>query len=135
MAIISKFLASKWVTVALILALAGGAYYVYSQGKMLGGAKEKLEAYEVTIAQQEAANKRLIEENTAKDEALTSQTKSIQRLRSATRMQQLAVMEAKKHADKVTRECMALHLADGLQFGPSRQDGDSEDKARSNMDG
>lgn len=135
MAIVSKFLASKWVTVALILALAGGAYYVYSQGKMLGGAKEKLEAYEVTIAQQEAANKRLISENTAKNEALTRQNESVQRLKRATRMQQLAVMEAKKHADKVTRECMALHLADSLQFGPSRQDGSGEDKARSDVDG
>ena len=135
MAIISKFLASKWVTVALIMALAGGAYYVYSQGKMLGGAKEKLEAYEVTIAQQEAANKRLIAENTAKDDALTRQTESVQRLKRATRMQQLAVMEAKKHADKVTRECMALHLADSLQFGPSRQDGSGKDKARSDVDG
>lgn len=135
MAIVSKFLASKWVTVALILALAGGAYYVYSQGKMLGGAKEKLEAYEVTIAQQEAANKRLIAENDAKNQALTKQNESVQRLKRATRMQQLAVMEAKKHADKVTRECMALHLADSLQFGPSRQDGSGEDKARSDVDG
>lgn len=135
MAIISKFLASKWVTVALIAALAGGAYYIYSQGKMLGGAKEKLEAYEVTIQQQEAANQRLIAENTAKDDALTKQSASVQRLKRATRMQQLAVMEAKKHADKVTRECMALHLADSLQFGPSREDRDSEDKARSDVDG
>ena len=49
MGLISKFLASKWVTVALMLALAGGAFYVYQQGKIVGTAKEKIEAYEVTF--------------------------------------------------------------------------------------
>ena len=135
MGLISKFLASKWVTVALMVALAGGAYYVYRQGKIVGTAQEKIEAYEVTIAQQEAANKRLIAEADAKDQALTKQQGRIKLLNRTTRLQQLAVMEAKKHADKVTRECMALHLADSLQFGPSRQDGSGEDKARSNVGG
>ena len=62
MAIVSKFLGSKWVTVALILALAGGAYYVFRQGKIIGSAQELIDAYEVTIAQQSAANDRLAKE-------------------------------------------------------------------------
>lgn len=135
MAIVSKFLASKWVTVALILALAGGAYYVYSQGKMLGGATEKLEAYEVTIDQLGAANDRLAKEIQSKQDALTSQANRVAQLRKNARLQQLAVQEAMKNADKVTRECMALHLADSLQFGPEANDASSEDKARSNVDG
>lgn len=133
-----KFLSSKfsgYLAIALFLAMVGGAYYIYSQGKMLGGAKEKLEAYEVTIAQQEAANLRLIEESNAKQAALSDQTKRIAALRRNAHLQQLAVMEARKHANKVTRECMALHLADGLQFGPSRKSADGEDKAGPSVDG
>lgn len=135
MGIISKFLASKWVTVALMLALAGGAYYVYSQGKMLGGAKEKLQAYEVTITQQQDAIARLAIESDAKQQALTDQQHRTAMLERNARLQQLAVQEARKNADKVTRECMSLHLADGLCFGPGCKNTSSKDKAQSNVDG
>lgn len=135
MAIISRFLASKWVTVALLAALAGTAYYIYAQGRMLGGAKERIDAYEATIQQQQAATDLLIAESKLKDKALGEQAASVQALNRATRLQQLAVIEARKHADKITRDCMALHLADGLQFGPSRQDASSKDQAGPDVDG
>ena len=135
MAIVSKFLASKWVTVALILALAGGTYYVYSQGKLLGGATEKLEAYEVTIDQLGAANDRLAKEIQSKQDALTSQANRVAQLRKNARLQQLAVQEARKNADKALKECLDMHIADGMRFGPSRENGSGESEAGSAVDG
>lgn len=135
MAIVSKFLASKWVTVALILALAGGTYYVYSQGKMLGGATEKLEAYEVTIDRLGAANDRLAKEIQSKQDALTSQEQRVAQLRRNARLQQLAVQEARKNADKALKECLDMHIAHGMRFGPSRENGSGESEAGSAVDG
>ena len=135
MAIISKFLASKWVTVALILALAGGAYYIYSQGKMLGGAKEKLEAYEVTIAQQEAANKRLIEEADKKQSALQRQSDRAQILDRQAGLLRQKLKEASDAAHVALKNCLSMRIASGMQFGESRENGDSKDKARSDVGG
>lgn len=133
MAIISKFLASKWVTVALILALAGGAYYIYSQGKMLGGAKEKLEAYEVTIAQQEAANKRLIEDAQKKQVALQRQSDRTQILSQQAGLLRQKLQEASDAAHKALKDCLSMRIADGMLFGPSREDAVSGDEAGPDM--
>ena len=135
MGLISKFLASKWVTVALMLALAGGAFYVYQQGKIVGTAKEKIEAYEVTIAQQHAANERLVKEANKRQAALTKQSEALKILKQNTRLQQLAVMEARKNADKALKQCLDMRIADGMRFGPSRENGSGEDQARSDVDG
>lgn len=133
MAIVSKFLASKWVTVALILALAGGAYYVYSQGKMLGGAKEKLEAYEVTIAQQEAANKRLIADAQKKQDAIQRQSDKTQILSQQAGLLRQKLKEASDAAHKALKECLSMRLADGMLFGPSRDNAVSGNETRSDM--
>jgi hypothetical protein len=117
------------------VALAGGAYYVYRQGKLVGSAKEKIEAYEVTIAQQEAANKRLIAEADAKDKVLQKQTDNLTMLRKNTQLQRLAVQEARKNADKALRECLDMRIADGMCYGPGCSDSDNEDQARPNVDG
>ena len=135
MGLISKFLASKWVTMALMLALAAGSLYVYQQGKIVGTAKEKIEAYEVTIAQQHAANERLVKEANKRQAALTKQSEALKILKQNTRLQQLAVMEARKNADKALKQCLDMRIADGMRFGPSRKDGSSEDQARSDVDG
>ena len=133
MAIISKFLASKWVTVALILALAGGAYYIYSQGKMLGGAKEKLEAYEVTIAQQEAANKRLIEDANRKQEALQRQSDKSQILSQQAGILRQKLQEASDAAHKALKDCLSMRIADGMRFGPGNENSVSGNETRPNM--
>jgi membrane glycosyltransferase len=133
-----KFLTSKfsgYLSLVLLAAMVAGAWYIYSQGKMLGGAKEKLEAYEVTIAQQEAANKRLIAESEKKNQALQKQTDNLAILRKNTQLQRLAVQEARKDADKALRECLDMRIADGMRFGPSRENRDSEDQAGPSVDG
>jgi len=135
MAIVSKFLASKWVTVALIAALVGGALYVYRQGKIVGSAKELIDAYEVTITQQRQANERLAKEIRTKDKVLQKQTDNLAILRKNTQIQRLAVQEARKNADEALQQCLDMCIADGMRFGPSREDGSGEDKTRSDVDG
>lgn len=137
MGFLTKFVSSKfsgYALIALLIAAAGAGYWFWSELKEFGSLTEKAEQQAVTIEEQRATLQRVSEEIQAKDEALQIQEARTRQLRNNARLQQLAVQEAIKNADKVTRECMALRLADSLQFGPS-EDGSSEGKARSDVDG
>lgn len=137
MGILSKFVSSKfsgYLLIGILAALAAGGYWFWSELKEFGSLEAKAEEQAATIEQQRASLERIQSEMVAKDAALQKQTEYTKQLRNNARLQQLAVQEAIKHADKVTRECMALHLADSLQFGPSK-DSSGEGKARSNVDG
>lgn len=123
MAIVSKFLASKWVTVALILALAGGTFYVYRQGKLLGSAGERVERYESTIEQQAAQLETLrveAERRQQVNQELASQMVTIKQSFGAVRRR---IQNAEAEADKALKECLDMHIADGMQFGPSSDPG------------
>lgn len=137
MSFLTKFVSSKvsgYALIALLIAGAGAAYWFWSELKEFGSLTEKAEQQAVTIEEQRATLQRVSAEMAAKDKALQTQQARTKQLRNNARLQQLAVQEAIKNADKVTRECMSLHLADSLQFGPTK-DGSSEDKARSDVDG
>lgn len=137
MGILTKFVSSKvsgYALIALLIAGAGAAYWFWSELKEFGSLTEKAEQQAVTIEEQQATLQRVSAEIQAKDKALQTQEARTKQLRNNARLQQLAVQEAMKHADKVTRECMALHLADSLQFGPS-EDGSGQGEARSDVDG
>lgn len=138
MSLISKFIGSKvsgYLLIGMLVALAGAGYWFWSELKEFGSLEAKADSQADTIQQQRQTLEALAQDIAAKDEALAVQEKRTNQLRNNARLQQLAVQEAMKHADKVTRECMALHLADSLQFGPTGEDGSGEDKARSDVDG
>jgi len=133
--LISKFLASKWVTVALIAALAAGAYYVYSQGVKLGSASEALASYKETVTEQQGVIDTLLQDGQRMQAITSEQSARLQQLERNSRVQELALREALKNADKETKDCMSMRLADGLQFGPSSQDSSGDGEARSDVDG
>lgn len=137
MGIIGKFVSSKvsgYLLIGILVALAGAGYWFWSELKEFGSLTEKAEQQAETIEQQRATLERIAADTKAKDEALDRQSDRLKSLERATRLQQLAVMEAKKYADKALKECLAMRIADGMQFGPSAEGG-SQDKARSDVDG
>lgn len=138
MGFLTKFVSSKfsgYALIALVVAGAGAGYWFWSELKEFGSLEVMAEHQAATIAEQQATLEQLNASIIAKDEALTEQEERTKKLLNNARLQQLAVQEAVKHANKVTRECMALHLADSLQFGPTGEDRDSEDKAKPAVDG
>lgn len=138
MGILTKFLGSKtsgWLSIIMTLVMAGTGAYLYQQIKSGERARVQADHYRQTIAEQSEVLAQMVEDSQAMSAALKSQDAQTKQLRTNARLRQLAVQEAVKHADKVTRECMSLHLADSLQFGPSRQDPDSEGEARPDVDG
>ena len=40
-----------------------------------------------------------------------------------------------KNADKAVKECLDMHIDDGMCFGPGCKDRDSKDKASGELDG
>lgn len=134
---ITKFAASKvsgYALIALIIAGAGAGYWFWSELKEFGGLEQRAQSQAETIAVQEARLLQLIKLSYDRQAALTGQLQRTQELERNARMYRLAIQEAKRNADKATRDCMAMHLPDSLQFGPI-EDADSHDKARSDMDG
>lgn len=138
MKMISRFAASPfsgYAFIVLLIAGAGAGYWFWSELKEFGSLTEKSEQQSVKIKQQQIILDRIQSEVAAKDAVIEKQTEYTKQLRKNARLQQLAVQEAIKNADKVTRECMSLHLADSLQFGPTSKNSDSQNKARPDVDG
>ena len=133
--LISKFLASRWVTVALMAALVAVVTYAYHQGVRLGSASEAIAQYEATVSEQRDAIDRMLAEGERRQQIMQTQSARIAQLQKNARLQELAVREALKHADKATKDCMSLHLADSLQFGPSSEDTGGQDQAGPGVDG
>lgn len=138
MSLISKFIGSKvsgYLLIGMLVALAGAGYWFWSELKEFGSLEAKADSQADTIQQQRQTLEALAQDIAAKDEALAVQEKRTNQLRNNARLQQLAVQEAIKHANKALTECMAMHIASGMSFGPSRENGSGEDKASSGVDG
>lgn len=134
--LIQRFAASPFSGYALIgilVALAAGGYWFWSELKEFGGLEQRAEAQAETIAIQQARLQALTELADRRQAALDEQLVRTQKLERDTRAYRIAIQEARKDADKATRECMALRLADRLQFGPSR--GDEDSQASTGVDG
>lgn len=126
---------SGYLAIGLLVAAAGAGYWFWTELKEFGGLEQRAEAQEETIAIQNARLEQLARLNNERQAALSEQIRRTQKLERDAKAYRFAITEARKNADKVTRECMALHLADSLQFGPERQDGNGSGKARAGVDG
>lgn len=134
---ISKFAASPfsgYALIALLIAAAGAGYWFWSELKEFGSLQAQSQAQAETIKEQKNTLAVLASESKAKDAALTKQNKQTQILMRNARLQQLAVMEAKKYADKALKQCLDMRIARGMRFGESRKNGSGEDQARSKLD-
>jgi uncharacterized protein HemX len=126
---------SGYLAIALLVAAGGAAYWFWTELKEFGGLEQRAVAQEETIANQNARLEQLSKISEQRQQALTEQQRRTQQLERNERAYRFAIQEARKNVDKVTSECMALHLDDSLQFGPQREDGNSDDKARTGVDG
>jgi len=102
---LSKFLASKWVTVLLILALAGAGWYVYQQGRQLGelqGAKDELEQVQA--------------DRDRKAAQLATQAELLEAVRVQGARQERRILEALDSASEEFRRCFDMPVPDGLRL-------------------
>ena len=138
MCLISKFASSKfsgYALIALLIAAAGAGYWFWSELKEFGGLEEKSAAQAETIAVQQKQLSVINEQLQKKQLAnvkLTNQMAQIKRTFGAV---QNRIREAEANADQALRECMDMHIADGMRFGPSRENADGDDKAGASVDG
>ena len=138
MGMIAKFVSSKvsgYALIALLIAAAGAGYWFWSELKEFGSLEAISQAQAQTIRHQ-ANTLAVIQAESEKRQkintALTKQMSVIKRTFGAAKRR---IQNAEANADKALKQCMAMHLADGMQFGPSSEDADSEDKARAKLDG
>jgi len=120
--LIRKFAAtpfSGYLAIGLLVAAAGAGYWFWSELKEFGGLEQRAEAQEETIAIQNARLEQLARLNDERQAALSEQVTLTQRLERNERMYRLAIQEARKNASKALKECMDMHIADGMSFGPS----------------
>ena len=135
---LKKFVASPfsgYLAIALLLACAGAAYWFWTELKEFGGLEQRAVAQEQAIANQahELATMRGIIER--KDAALAAEVEDKAKLLAVAHTMKGMIHDARAVASKALKECMDMHVADGMRFGPSRDNTDGADKAGSNVDG
>lgn len=135
---LKRFVASPfsgYLAIALLLACAGAAYWFWSQAEELGSLRSAGEAQEQELANQahELATMRAILDS--KDKALAAEVEDKAKLLAVAHTMKGMIHDARAKASKALNECLDMHVASGMQFGPSRDNTDGADKASSNVDG
>lgn len=123
---IGAFLASKAVTIALLAALAAGGAYMYFEIKETGRLEARADELQRTLEQNEIERQRLVDDNAKRGEILTKQARDLSKVRHYIAAVNQRIRNAEAKASKALRDCMAMSLADGMQFGPSVQDQDGD---------
>lgn len=134
---ISRFAASPfsgYALIALLIAAAGAGYWFWSELKEFGSLQATAQSQEQEIKDQKATIEQLSKANAQKDSVLEHQMAFAQALERSFSTKRQQLQEARSNADQALRECMSMHVAAGMRFGASREDGSGEDKARSQLD-
>ena len=106
--LLTRFLQSKAVTLVLIAAVAGAAWYVFEQGRTIGELQEDSQALA-----------RIQEERAQKQAALDRQRKEIRELRQRQQERDRALSEALEASDEAFKRCFDMRVPDGLRVGPA----------------
>lgn len=120
--LIQRFAASPFSGYALIgilIALAAGGYWFWTELKEFGGLEQRAEAQAETIAIQQGRLQALTELADRRQAALTEQISVIQKLERNENMYRIAIQEAKRNASKALKQCLDMRIADGMRYGPS----------------
>lgn len=132
MGLISKFVSSKfsgYALIALLIAAAGAGYWFWSELKEFGSLEEKAESQAETIAVQQKQLSVINEQLADKQRINTKLVTQMSQIKRTFGAVENRIREAEANAEKALRECMDMHIADGMRFGPSREDADSKDNS------
>lgn len=135
---LTKFLASKasgWISIALLAALAAGGVWFWHELKSFGSLEAVTQAQAADIKLRDKLIADISKDRDSRQRILEAQQRQNARLRQNAQLQMLAIQEAQKHASKAINDCMSMRIADGMRFGPSREDEAGEDEARPGVDG
>jgi len=138
MGMIAKFVSSKfsgYALIAILFAAAGAGYWFWTELKEFGSLEAQSQAQAETI-QHQANTLTVMKSESEKRQkinaALTKQMNVIKRTFGAAKRR---IENAEANADKALRECMAMHIADGMQFNKPGQDASDKGEAGPSMDG
>lgn len=135
---LKRFIASPisgYILIALVVAAAGAGVWFWSELKEFGSLEAKAQSQAETIAVQERQLSVINEQLQKKQLANTKLSNQMAQIRRTFGAVENRIREAESNANKALSECMDMHIADGMRFGPSREDADGNDKARTSVDG
>jgi hypothetical protein len=125
---ISKFVGSPfsgYALIAVVVAAAGAGYWFWTELKSFGALEAQAQAQQATIDQQLANLKTLRVESEKRQKVNLELTGQLSIMRQSFSVARQRIQNAENNADKALLECMDMHIADGMQFGPSDSDSDS----------
>lgn len=129
---IKRFLASPfsgYLSIALLLAMAGASYWFWTELKEFGGLEQRAQAQEQAIANQAYELETMRKILDSKDEALAAEAADKEKLLVVAHTMKGMIHDARAKASKAITECLDMHVSDGMRFGPSSDNADSNDKA------
>jgi hypothetical protein len=125
---ISKFVGSPfsgYALIALVVAAAGAGFWFWQELKSFGALEAQAQAQQATIDQQLASLETLRVEADKRQKVNLELTGQLSIMRQSFSVARQRIQNAENNADKVLLECMDMHIADGMQFGPSSDNSDS----------
>jgi hypothetical protein len=128
MKLISKFIGShfsRYAFIAVVVAAAGAGYWFWTELKSFGALEAREQAQQATIDQQLASLETLRVESDKRQKVNLELTDQLSIMRQSFSVARQRIQNAENNADQALLECMDMHIADGMRFGPSAGDSDS----------
>lgn len=119
---ISRFLASRAVTIALLAALAGGGAYMYFEIKEAGRLEARADELERTLAANEIERQRIQADSDRRNQALIQQRRQMAQIQSEYATKLAELRDAEAQAPQAFRDCMDMPVPDGMRLGTGLQD-------------
>ena len=125
---LTKFLTSKgsgWLSIISTLAMIGGGVWFWYELKEFGSL-EADNTSQAEIIESQALQLATLNEQLQKKQQVNAQlTNQMAVIRRSFGEARQRILNAEANADKALKQCMDMHIADGMQFGPS-QDSDGD---------
>lgn len=129
MGIVSKFVASKfsgYLLIAFLVAAAGAGYWFWTELKEFGGLEERAVTLEQNLAENQEELEKLKEQLQKKQQVNTQLAEQMAVIKRSFGAARQRIADAEANADKALRECMDMHIADGMCIGQECEDSDGD---------
>jgi hypothetical protein len=126
--LISRFAGSPfsgYALIAVVVAAAGAGFWFWQELKSFGALEAQAVAQQATIDQQLASLETLRVVAEKRQKVNLELTGQLNIMRQSFGVARQRIQNAENNADKALLECMDMHIADGMQFGPSDSDSGS----------